>query len=275
MKMKSIFLMTILVIIAMYYVSCSCEKVPAGYVGIKVYLLGKDKGIDSEELGLGRYYMGINEELYLFPVFKQNYVWTADKQEQSPNDESITFQTSEGLSVNADIGITYSIDPSKVNILFQKYRRGIDEITDKFLRNNVRDAFNKLASKYRVENVYGEGKAKLIEEVNTMVKEELVNEGIIVEKIYLIGDFRLPEKVINALNAKIEAIQRAEQREYELRESEAEAKKKIVTAKAEAEEIRLKTKTITPLLIQYEATKKWDGKLPKFTGNKIPLINIK
>jgi len=271
MKRLFIFIMFLCMLFA-----AACSKVPAGNVGIKVYLLGGSKGVESEELGVGRYYIGINEELYLFPTFKQNYVWTANKDEGSPNDESITFQTAEGLTVNADIGVTYSVDPAKVSLLFQKYRKGIDEITDIFMRNNVRDALNKIGSKYKVESVYGEGKAKLIEEVNALVQEELVEDGILVEKIYLIGEFRLPDKVVTALNMKIEAIQRAEQREYELREAEAEAKKKIAIAQAESEEIRLRNKSLTPLLVEYEMIKKWNGVYPLkakiISGSSAPLI---
>jgi len=252
----------------------SCSKVPAGHVGVKVYLLGTDKGVDSEELGLGRYWIGINEELYLFPTFKQNYVWTATPTEGSLNDESITFQTKEGLSVNADVGITYCIDATKVNYIFQKYRRGVEEITDTFLRNYVRDAFNMVASEIPVEDVYGTGKKKLLEKVNDKVAGDLKEEGILIERIYAIGDFRLPTKVVESLNKKIEAIQRAEQREYELREAEAEAKKKIAIARAEAEEIRLKTLSLTTLLVKYEAIKKWDGKMPTATGGALPFIDI-
>ena len=93
-----------------------CSKVPVGNVGIKVYLLGSAKGVSNEEvLGVGRYYIGWNEELYLFPTFTQNYNF--DKAGQY--DESITFQTSQGLSVNADVGISYSLEPSKIHVLFQ------------------------------------------------------------------------------------------------------------------------------------------------------------
>lgn len=268
--MKKVLLFLVLCLFAL-----GCSKVPAGYVGVKVYLLGSAKGVETEELGVGRYWIGINEELHLFPTFKQNYVWTKDRNEGSPNDESITFQTAEGLSVNGDVGITYAINAKKVNSIFQKYRKGIDEITDVFLRNRVRDAFNMVASKYRVETVYGKGKAALLEEVNVRIKEELKQEGILIEKIYLVGKLRLPKEVTEALNKKIEAIQRAEQREYELREAQAEAKKKITIAKAEAEEIRLKTRTLTSLLVKYEAIKKWNGELPKYTGNNIPIIDLK
>ena len=98
-------------------------------------------------MSVGRYCIGFNEDLYLFPTFTQNYVWTQNKAEGSPNNESITFQTTEGMSVNADVGISYHIKPSKVTTVFLKYRKGVDEITDIFLRNIVRDALNTAASK--------------------------------------------------------------------------------------------------------------------------------
>ena len=101
----------------------SCSRVEPGYVGIKVNLLGGSKGVDTEVLGVGKYWIGMNERLYHFPTFQQNYVWTRDKKEGSLNDESIKFQTKEGMEVGADLGISYHVDRSKVSILFQKYRR--------------------------------------------------------------------------------------------------------------------------------------------------------
>jgi len=261
------------------YACSSCEKVPAGYVGIKVYLLGTSKGVDSEKLGVGRYFIGVNEDLYLFPTFKQNNVWTKDKNEGSPNDESITFQTQEGLSINADVGITYQVNPEKVDVVFQKYRKGIDEITDIFLRNRVRDTFNIVSSKYSVESAYGAGKSKLIEEVNSALYEELSAEGIMIERIYLIGDFRLPPSVVKALNSKIEATQAAQQSENELRQALAEAKKTVAAARAEAESLRLKQQAISPLLVKMrwiEAWEKGGSQMPKvINGGGGTLLNVK
>lgn len=262
-----------------------CSTVPAGHVGIKVYLLGKSKGVETEELGVGRYWIGVNEELYLFPTYKQNYVWTKDEREESPDDESFRFQTKNGLEVGADVGITYYLEKDKVHSIFQKYRRGIDEITDKFLRNHVRDAFNEVASKMPVEAVYGAGKTRLMDQVEARVRQEVAPEGIVVEKIYLVNSFRLPETVTNALNLKIEATQRAEQRENELREATAQAEKKIAQARGEAEakvkiaraEARanqIVSRSLTPQLVQYEKVKKWDGVLPRFTGGGKPLISF-
>lgn len=272
-----------------------CQKVPAGYKGVKVYLLGGEKGVDHEELGVGRYWIGINEELYLFPTFKQNYAWTQNPTEGSPNDESITFQTKGGMEVGADVGITYSILPDKVSDVFTAYRRGVHEITDVFLRNAVRDAFVDVASTMDVESVYGSGKTAMVDEVQKRVALEVSPIGIQIEKIYLIGKLRLPPTVVAALNAKIEATQKAQQRENEIRQAEAEAKKKIaeaqgeaesmkarakgqaeatlVNAKAQAEANRLLSKSLTKELVEYEKATRWDGKLPQVTGGT-PLINF-
>lgn len=284
--MKKIFrgILVLLAFIAVFSFT-SCDKVPAGNVGIKFHLLGGEKGVDQEELSPGRYWIGINQELYVFPTFTQNYVWTKNEDEGSPTDESFTFQDIQGLELNADIGITYKINPEKVSVIFQKYKRGIDEITDIYLRNMVRDALVKRTSVLDVEYIYGKGRVEVIEAVTKDIDSLCRPIGIEIEKIYWIGEIRLPDAVKKAIDEKIKATQIAQQRENELREAEASAKKKIAEAEGEAKSILAKAKaqaeanrllqmSITPSLIEYEKIKKWDGKLPTVTGANA-LINLK
>ena len=262
-------------------VSAGCTTVPAGHRGIKVYLFGGDKGVNEKELGVGRYlYWPVSQEIYVFPVFQQNYVWSRHSAGQ---DKSITFQTREGLSVNADLGISYSVDEAKVSVLFQRYRRGLDEITDLFLRNMVRDALTSIASTMSIEDVYGERRQSMILEVEKKVQDQVRQHGIIVERIYSIGDFRLPPVVVSAINAKIEATQLAQQRENEVREARAVAAKLLVKtegdaqslrlqAQAEAEANALRAQALTPELIQYEAVMRWNGSLPTvISGTESPM----
>lgn len=280
--MKNVILLAML---ALFGVGCS--KVPAGHVGVKVFLLGGNKGVDHEVLGVGRYWVGINEELYKFPIFQQTRTFTRQNTDDSPGDESFTVQTAEGMVCNMDLGATFSIDGAKVSSLFQKYRRGVDEIQSVVLKNTLRDALNSVVTSMPVESVYGTGKNEMIQKVESLVRETLKPHGINVEKIYLVGSIRLPDNVVGALNAKIEATQRAQQRENELREAEAQAKKQvaeaegkaksmIAIAEAEAKANSLKIRTLTADLIQYEAIQRWDGKLPTMTGSgAIPFINVK
>ena len=267
-----------------------CSKVPAGHVGVKVYLLGGEKGVDSEELGVGRYWIGVNEELYLFPTFSQNFVWTAAQDPGSYEDESISFQTKEGMEVSADIGITYSINPNKVTDIFQKYRKGIDEITDIYLRNMVRDALVTETGSKSVEAVYGEGKADIIARVQERVRQQVEPFGINIERIYWIGAVRLPQAMTTALNAKLQATQMAEQRRNEIEQAKAEAEKerqraqgeadaKLIVARADADAIKLKAEALRANsdVATLNAIEKWNGVMPTFMGadGAMPFIQLK
>jgi len=280
--MKKIFLLLLLL------TGCGTYVEP-GYVGVKVSLIGGDKGVDTLEVGPGRYWIGWNENLYTFPTFSQSMVWAKDKAEGSLNDDSMTFQTKEGIEVNTDIGVTYAIDPKKVSIIFQKYRKGIEEITSVYLRSMVRDAMITEGSSRNMETVYGAGKADFIAAVQARVIAQTEEIGIVVEKIYLVGGLRLPPVVTDAINAKIGATQKTIQRENEVAQSKAEADKAVAEAKgradsmlleaeAEAKAIEIKGEALSknPRLVDLSAVEKWDGKLPQYMlGNGTPFIDLK
>jgi regulator of protease activity HflC (stomatin/prohibitin superfamily) len=293
--MKSIF--KALVVAGLVLFATACSKVPAGYVGVKVYLLGGSKGVDQEILPVGRYWIGVNEELFLFPTFAQNDVWKLGE----GKDESLTFGTKEGLSVGADIGITYSIQPDKVPLVFQKYRKGVEEITDIYLRNMVRDALVKVASNKEIEAVYGTGKTELIAQVEEIVRAQVKDVGIIVERVYWVGDLRLPPAITQSINAKIQATQISMQRENEVKTAQAQAMIEVAKAKgeadaqlekaraesesirmrgeAEASAIRSKANALAQNanLVELIRSERWDGKLPTsmVPGSAVPFVNIK
>ena len=281
MKIRTIALMTVLVGSV-----AACSYVPAGNVGVKVNLLGGEKGVDTEELGVGRYWIGMNEELYLFPTFMQNYEWTADSRPGSETDESLSFQTADGNTATADIGISYSIDPTRVTEIFEKYRRGVDEITDTFLRNMVRDALVRLASTKSIEYVYGAGKAELIAAVEADVAAQVAPIGINIDKIYWLGKIVLPLTIEEAIDSKNAATQKAQQRLNEVQQSKAEADKKIEEARGDAESLlkvaeaqakanRLLADSLTAEFVQYQAITKWNGELPRMTGSAaVPFIDV-
>jgi regulator of protease activity HflC (stomatin/prohibitin superfamily) len=256
--------------------------VAPGHVGVVVDMFGDSKGVESKELHVGIHFIPPWKQVYQFPVFEQNHAWEGER-------DAFNFQTSEGLAVSAEVGITYHLQADCIPVIFAKYRKGMNEITHIFIRNYIRDAINKSASKMKIEDLYGSGKEMFFDEVEEHVKSDLKKIGIEISRIYLIGRFHFPQTVVNALNSKIEAIQRAQQRENELREAEAEAKKQIakaegrarcsvLQAEAEAQANLLLSSSVTPQLIQWQATQKWDGKLPQVVGNEsgimIPMGNL-
>jgi len=91
--------------------------------------------------------------------------------------------------------------------------------------------------------------------------------------------------VLDSINAKIGATQKAQQRQNEVAEAEAEARKTVAKADGEAKAIlsvataqaeanRILSKSLTQELVSYKSIEKWNGVLPTFTGGAMPLINM-
>src|SRR6266436_4686141 len=181
-------------VVILFIVWCMFFKqINPGYVGVVIDMLGDRKGVESKELHVGMHWIAPWKNVYQFPIFEQNDTWEGEH-------ECFCFQTSEGMAVSADIGITYHLRPECIPMVFQKYRRGMDEITHTFIRNYIRDAINKSASRTHIEELYS-GKATFFEDVERHVRDDLAPIGIEITRIYLIGRFHFPQNVITALNA--------------------------------------------------------------------------
>src|SRR5215831_16952671 len=88
-------------------------RVDAGHVGIRVKLAGSDRGVQDMPVVTGWVLFNpLTEQIIIFPTSVQNVVWTASAHEGRAVDESITFSSSEGVNVNADIGLSFHIDPT-------------------------------------------------------------------------------------------------------------------------------------------------------------------
>lgn len=259
------------VIGAIFFISWAAffKMISPGYVGIVVNLFGEKKGADPEELTVGMHWIAPWKTVYSFPVFMQNYTWDGG--------EGFLFQTAEGLNVSADIGLSYHLNEEEVYLIFCKYRKGIDEITNLFIKNYARDAINKVSSKMKVEELYGTEKEGFIDEVQNHLRRDLEPLGIVIDRLYLIGTLHFPQQVVTALNSKIEATQRAQQRENELREAKAQAEKdiaksqgianaRLIEAQAEAKANNLISASLTHEILSAKAIEQWDGRLPLSMG---------
>lgn len=181
---------------------------------------------------------------------------------------------------------TYSEYP-----VFQTYRKGVEEITDVNLRQNVSDALIKYASLMDVNELTANGKSKLLEHVTDELRHQLEDVGIHIIRVSWASDIEYPPQVRESINAKIEATQRAMLRENEVAQSKAEAEKarvaaqgeadaQLTKAKAEAESIAIRAKALrdNPQVLMLEAISRWDGKLPTYLGGDTlpaPLMQLK
>lgn len=266
--------MKIMVIAFMALVATNCTRVPAGYMGLKVYLLGSNKG-EVEVLGVGRHYAGWNEDIYTFPVSSQTKMWTREDTRDSDGNEEFSLQTRDGMTATADVGVQYRItnESTKLVPLFTKYRSTIhggefNTAVQTLLRARIRDAFNATCSKVNSEDLYGEKRVTIIEDAMKIVKGELENDGIFIEKLYWVNAIRLPQQIVEALNSKVQATQEAQKVENEIAKAKAQAEIRLVEARAKAQENSLKQGAMTQAVLMEKWIEKWDGKLPDVVSDR-------
>lgn len=276
-----------LLAIAVLITGCAgCTVVNPGYVGIKVNMVGSDRGVQDIPVVTGWvFYNPFTQRVYEYPTFVQTAQWTKDPHEGSPQNEEVSFNSKEGMLMQADISLSYQLDGAKVPSFYVKFRSDdLNHFTHGFLRNIARDAFNEVAGKYEVEVIYGPKKEEVVAKVRERINAEVADIGISLQQFGFIGAPRPPQNVIDAINSKIAATQNAMRAENELRQTQAEAQKFVAKAEGEARaaiaraegeakaNLVLAQSITRPLLewrqlqITEQAVAKWDGRRPTVEG---------
>jgi regulator of protease activity HflC (stomatin/prohibitin superfamily) len=277
----------------------SVTRVDAGHVGVRVKLAGSSRGVQDMPTVQGWVFFNpLTEQIVQFPTSVQNVVWSQSSTEGAPHDESITFSSKEGASVNADLGVAFHIEAADAPKLYARFRQpDMKILANTFIRNAVRESVNEVGSTMGVQEIYGAGKNKLIADVQKRVRDVLAPEGMVLDQLTINGALRLPENVVGAINRALEATQNAYQAENRVRQIRAEADQAITSATGAAEAARQKAKgeadailiraraeaqaneiirlSTTPTVLAYRQIEKWDGRLPTFSGGgALPLPTI-
>ncbi|HVY32594.1 MAG TPA: SPFH domain-containing protein [Polyangiaceae bacterium] len=279
--------------------NATVTRIDAAHVGIKVSLAGSSRGVQDVPIVSGWVFFDpLTEQIVSFPTSVQNVVWTKSPDEGRPVDESITFSSQEGVNVNADIGLSFHIDPLKAPHLYLRFRQNdLLQLADGYVRNSVREAFNDEASRMPVQEIYGASKGKLVAAVIKALGAVLGKDGFLIDQLTINGALRLPENVATAINRAMEATQTAIQAENRVRQVKAEAEQAIAEAHGAAEAAReraggeadavlirahseAKANEIIRLstsgtVLQYRAIERWNGRLPVMQGgDKTPLLTF-
>lgn len=274
------------ILLVLSTVFVGCDYIEPGHVGIKVNLYGTQKGVEDFPLQTGRiWYNKWTHKVYEYPTYMQTIAWTDDLNEGSPVKEGVSFNSKEGAQIVGDVGLNYSLDAAKVPNLFIEFRQDLPIITNTYLRNQVRDAFNKAAGNFKAVEIFGEQKQALLDSVKILLVSKLEDKGFIIDSISFIGAPRADAGVMSSIQSVIQATQRAIEAENKVRQSEAEADQKIAEARGQAESIlevanaqaeanQKLSESITPELIKYKMLEKWDGILPKVLGETGLLMEI-
>jgi regulator of protease activity HflC (stomatin/prohibitin superfamily) len=274
--MKSSFLVSVCLLGLI--VLSGCDKIEPGHVGIVVNNYGSQKGVEDYPVKTGRiFYNPWTQDLYVFPTFMQNKVWTKDIREDSPTDESIIINSSEGSQIVCDVGLSYTIEAEKVPLLFISFRKTIKEITDGYLRNQVRDIMTNNSSAYKAVELMSDKQQEYLNKCKEELQTKLQPYGFKIDTLSFVSAPNPDQKVKDSITLVIEATQKAIEAENKVKQIEAEARQEVARADGKAQAIlkeatsqaeanKILAESITPDYIKYKMLEKWNGEAPRVIG---------
>ena len=180
-------------------------------------------------------------------------------------------------TVSSNIAVNYRLVTDKTPDMYKNV--GVDYQTI-LITPVVQECMKSATAKYNAEQLITE-RESVSNEVKTALDSKLNSYGIYIEKFNIVNfDFS------TEFNTAIEAKQVAEQnllktkteQEQEKVVAKTEAEKKVIAANAEAEAIlaqanaqaeanKLLEESLSNKVIAYEQIQKWNGVMPKVTGN--------
>ena len=258
--MKRGFIFSMLALLVISITSCS-ERIDAGYEGILVKQYGSEKGVQNATLVTGRvWYNPVTEDVIEYPIFFQ----TADY-------EAFTVNAKDGSIFDVDPMLNYRVKAGKSPEIFVKYRKSVKELETSVLLTYVKDVFKNVFNEYTTDDILSK-RTEFDKKVTDILTKELEKEGFEIGPLTF--GLRYPESVTNAINAKNTAVQRAQQKENELRLAKADADILVTRAKGEAEANMIKQRTLTPMIIQQMFIEKWDGKTALYGNSPSFMKNV-
>ncbi len=282
-KLKRVITGGAVLLAVLFLLPSTFTYVNPGYVGIVIHRAGG--GVDPIPLGPGihgriPFATGIEE----YPVFLKTLVLTKNPSEGSALNDEINVNSVEGQPLSLDVSLSFQIDPAQTPKLYTTFRTDITQITHGYVKQTIRQALQEIVGTEPVADVIGPKKAEATNRVRTLIAQRLQPLGFEVKQ-FTINELRAPPQVMEAINQKNVMQQQALTAQNELQKNtfnaqgdsiKAAGSAKAITALAEAQARAntLLSQSITSTLVQYEIAKKWDGKLPTYSGGGTPLIQL-
>ena len=262
MEMKNLFcgVSGIIIVIGIIILLCCCNPiamVDVGERGVKV-TLGK---VSPES-----FLEGIH---FVTPFISKIYTMDVKTQKIHP---ATTVFTKDIQQARVAYVVNYNLQPENV---YKVYREVGKDYKDKIIMPTVEGCLKNVIGTWNASDLIA-NRTMATEAILTSLQEHLKDNYITVTD-FQITDIDYSDAFERAIEEKVTAEQNALKAKNVTVQVQEEAKQKLISAEAEAKSMAIRANALTQnkALVEYEAVKKWDGKLPEYMmGNSIPFINL-
>lgn len=262
------------VIFVVILLASSCTVVDSGEIGIKFHKWSSNEqdygGVEGTCKGWV-FYNPITSSIFTYPTYIQR-----------KNYEPFLVNAKDASVFSMDPTIAYRINPEKACDIFTKYRKGITDLENGYIRTCIYEAYRTCANRYTSDSLMS-NRANFESDVRSRLESSLMSEGFIVEEFT--SQITPPSSLAQMINEKNAAVQSALKAENKVKEAEAEAKIKIAEAKGNAEAMQIKADaeayynrtiaaSLSPLIVQEDWIEKWNGTVPTVVGGQNMMFDM-
>lgn len=254
-------LLVILVVIAFFILFNPLVVVSAGHRGV---IFSQISGVSDKVLGEGVH--------IIIPVIDK--VTLMDVRVQKEEVNTVEASSKDLQSIHSSIVLNYTLQADKVKQVYQEIG---PDISNKIIIPAILETVKAVTAKYTAEELITK-REMVRNDIMASLQQKLSKSYVSVNDFNL-TNFQFSETFETAIEAKQVAEQNALKAKNDLERIKVEAQQRVTQATAEAQAIKIQAEALSynSQLVQLEAVKKWDGKLPQtMLGNSgVPFINIK
>lgn len=231
-KIGAIILGIVLVVGLIFTLACM-KRIPTGYEGVVYNMNG---GVSGETLGQGFHFVAPTKSVKQFTIGNEQLLLTKDKREGSKDDESFKVSTADDASIAISFQMSYRFVSENLVDTYKKFK-GMDgeSIVNNRVKAVLKSRVSEITTNYSMMDIYSGNRSeinnKLTEYLNGVFKESY---GIEVLDASII-DVHPDDKLKEAIDNRVTALQQKQQAQAEQEKVKVEAETALIKAQNEAE----------------------------------------
>jgi hypothetical protein len=263
-------LVALLVLVVVFVLTTSCDRVAPNYYGVLMENYGKDGKSDYTKVQGRVSTMSPGTELFEVPAWEQRGQFTDDE----GNDRVLQIKAADNTAFTSKPLYSYKVIENRVvDVVFQNARLGsgsdfMSALQDNVLEPRIYDIIKEASRGYTTDALMANGGSLKFEQyVQDIVIKEFEKSGLELISFSLNLDFSKKVK------AKIDSRNEVNTNISVLDQQIAEQKKRNELEALKTEQNKIRSAGITPQLLDEQAIKKWDGHLPStYSGSSLPFV---
>ncbi|MEL7341026.1 MAG: prohibitin family protein [Bacteroidota bacterium] len=230
-------------LLLVFITSGAFVTIKTGQKGIMFYKFGD--GLDTEKIyGQGFHVIAPWNDMIVFDVRKQELT------------EEMDVLANNGLSIHIDLTLRFRPQEKNIGLLFNEIG-GQSEYRSKIIIPEIRSSTREIIGNYSPEDLYSTKREEVQDRIYERTKEVLAENYIDLD-VVLIRSVSLPDKIVAAIERKLEQEQQSKEYDFRISKETKEAERKKIEAEGIKQYQNIVSQSLSDRLLRWqgiEATK--------------------